>query len=179
MTCTTMSNGAPQEFQSYNSYSFVAMAPPSVPASFPMTIHHDSGGSEKRGRGQEGGQQQQQQQHEQQLHYGHMPSNQAPHQPAHASSEVPLPESLSKRSRSNNYQAPRTVRPSILTAMGSLVGGSNPQTGTRGSIGHDSLATAVPLRRQLSGGILEPFIGCHDNMDTETNDTSRPRSMSF
>ena len=73
----------------------------------------------------------------------------------------------SKRSRTSTYQAPREVRPSILTAMGSLVGGV--QSGSN---------TFVPQRRRLSGGFLDEFLGGHDNMDTDMAD-SRPRSMSF
>jgi hypothetical protein len=177
MSCTTMSNGAPQEFQNYTPMQhFATMTPPSIPLAFPIT-EDGGGGSEKRGRGQEGGHQPQQHQH---TRTGHLNSNQVPNQLGEASHEVPLPESSSKRSRSNNYEAPRTVRPSILTAMGSLAGGSNPQTtDARGSFGRGPNSASVPLRRQLSIGALDPFIGGHDNMETETNDASRPRSMSF
>jgi hypothetical protein len=39
-------------------------------------------------------------------------------------------------------------------------------------------ANTVPLRRRLSGGHLEEYIGHHDIMDTDASD-NRPRSMSF
>ena len=74
----------------------------------------------------------------------------------------------SKRSRTSNYQAPREVKPSILTAMGSLVGGV-----------HSGSNTSVPQRRRLSGGYLDEFLGGHDNMDMDHTADSRPRSMSF
>jgi hypothetical protein len=81
----------------------------------------------------------------------------------------PTPSSTPKKSRSNTYRAAREVKPSILTAMGSLAGVS--QAGSR-------LGLSVPLRRQLSGGNLEEYLGAHDNMDMDVTD-SRPRSMSF
>jgi hypothetical protein len=77
--------------------------------------------------------------------------------------------------------------------MGSLVG-PPPSVGTSTrstSTGTSSSATTsasnlssnpnlrVHLRRQLSGGQLDPFLGGdHDEMDVEAAD-SRPRSMSF
>ena len=82
-------------------------------------------------------------------------------------SAVPLEPATQKKSRPNNYRAAREVKPSILTAMGSLVGGA--QVGSNISVSH---------RRQLSGGQLEDFLGGHDNMDMDVTD-SRPRSMSF
>lgn len=85
--------------------------------------------------------------------------------------EMPLqedPSPTSKKSRSNQYAAPKIVKPSILTAMGSLVGGG----GLRD----------VPLRRQLSGSAIDAFLGGHDNMETDQSsdhDKSMPRRMSF
>lgn len=81
----------------------------------------------------------------------------------------PPPSSTTKKSRTNTYRAAREVKPSILTAMGSLAGAS--QVGSR-------LGLSVPLRRQLSGGNLEEYLGGHDKMDMDVTD-SRPRSMSF
>jgi hypothetical protein len=75
-----------------------------------------------------------------------------------------------KKARSSTYEAPRAVKPSILTAMGTLA-----VNGAPGPINGGS----VPVRRRLSGGNLEEFLGTRDqNMDTDTSD-SRPRSMSF
>ncbi|CAJ1961097.1 unnamed protein product [Cylindrotheca closterium] len=85
--------------------------------------------------------------------------------------EVPLqmdPSPTSKKSRSNRYSAPKVVKPSILTAMGSLVGGG----GLRD----------VPMRRQLSSGAIDSFLGRHDNMQTDEpsdHNDSMPRRMSF
>jgi hypothetical protein len=91
--------------------------------------------------------------------------------PVQPTEEAPPPplSSTPKKSRPNTYRAAREVRPSILTAMGSLAGAS--QAGSR-------LGLSVPLRRQLSGGNLEEYLGGHDKMDTDMTD-SRPRSMSF
>lgn len=75
-----------------------------------------------------------------------------------------------KKARSRTYEAPRVVKPSLLTAMGTLAA-----SGASNVIGGSS----VPVRRRLSGGHLEEFIGTFDqSMDTDTSD-SRPRSMSF
>ena len=88
-----------------------------------------------------------------------------------SSSEAPISGTPKKR-RSNNYQAPHTVKPSVLTAMGTLAGGSSNKNGVNGSF-----AASVPIRRRLSGGHLDQFIGGHDkSFDTDPN---RPRSMSF
>lgn len=74
-----------------------------------------------------------------------------------------------KRSRSNNYQPPRQVPPSVTSAMGSLVGGSTQ---------HNPLS--VQLRRQLSGSRLDQYIGNHDRMEVDAvTSLQRPRSMSF
>lgn len=76
-----------------------------------------------------------------------------------------------KKARSSTYEAPRVVKPSILTAMGTLAANGAPGPISGGS---------VPVRRRLSGGNLEEFLGTHHdhNMDMDTSD-SRPRSMSF
>ena len=86
--------------------------------------------------------------------------------------EVPIhedPSPSSKKSRSNQYAAPKVAKPSILTAMGSLVGGG----GLRD----------VPLRRQLSGGAIDAFLGGNDDMQTDQPsdyyESSMPRRMSF
>jgi len=101
-----------------------------------------------------------------------------------------------KKARANNYQAPRSVKPSVLSAMGTLVGGSSITASSCSGGGyHASAASAtaphnpqyphgvavfptVPVRRRLSGGHLEEFLGGHDYMDS-MGDNSRPRSMSF
>ena len=75
-----------------------------------------------------------------------------------------------KKARSSTYEAPRAVKTSILTAMGTLASSGAPGTIPGGS---------VPLRRRLSGGHLEEFMGTQDlNMEMDTSE-SRPRSMSF
>jgi hypothetical protein len=75
-----------------------------------------------------------------------------------------------KKARSCTYEAPKVVKPSILTALGTLAANGAP-----GSISGGT----VPVRRRLSGGHLEEFLGTHDhNMEMDTSDF-RPRSMSF
>jgi hypothetical protein len=113
----------------------------------------------------------------------------------HAEIQQPLalPQSSSKKSRANNYIASRPVTKSLISTMGSLAGPPPcVSTSTRSdSNSTSSSATAcasnlsnnpnlrVHLRRQLSGGQLDPFLGGdHDDMDVEPAD-SRPRSMSF
>lgn len=67
-----------------------------------------------------------------------------------------------KRSRGNAYRAPRDVKPTVNSVMGSLVGGS--------------------LRRQLSGSQLDQFMsqGDNDKMDEDDNTpATRERAMSF
>ena len=93
-----------------------------------------------------------------------------------------------KRARPSNYQAPRAVKSSLLSAMGTL---ASPTTGMKGtttvfflgapsaSTSLASTTTTVPMRRRLSGGHLEEYWGNHDNMDMEASSDSRPRSMSF
>ena len=94
-------------------------------------------------------------------------------QPVQASTHESIQdERSSKRSRSNHYHAPTVVQPSVLTAMGSLVGGTNSATPAM-------VIGSVPLRRQLSGGALDQYIGAHDDMETDTSEWTRPRSMSF
>jgi hypothetical protein len=112
----------------------------------------------------------------------------------HAEMQPPaLPQSSSKKSRANDYIASRPVTKSLVSTMGSLVG-PNPSVSTSSrslGTGTSSSATAsasnlssnpnlrVHMRRQLSGGQLDPFLGGdHDEMDIEPAD-SRPRSMSF
>ena len=90
-----------------------------------------------------------------------------------------------KKARSANYEVPRSVKPSILTAMGTLAGGGNNfnnNNNNNASQGSSSSNTHVPMRRRLSGGILDQFIGVDNNtmdgMDIDTN-ANRHRSMSF
>ena len=75
------------------------------------------------------------------------------------------------------------MKPSILTAMGTLAGGGNNfNINNNASQGSSSSNTHVPMRRRLSGGILDQFIGVDNNtmdgMDIDTN-ANRHRSMSF
>jgi hypothetical protein len=130
-----------------------------VGLSSPPTSSMDSqssGGSQKRSRGEDEG--------PSQPVFVQVPiptTQAAPHAPPEVSSVTP------KKFRTCSYKKPRTVRPSILSAMGSLVGG-----------GHGDANSSVPVRRRLSGGHLEEYIGGHDTMEMDTAD-SRPRSMSF
>ena len=174
----TMNNGPRQQHPSFNVQDQYSSSS-SFSQSFPIT-DHDSGVA-KRCRGDDQHHYQQSPSDEQSQHRGTYPqSNEALNYSAAAAAtnEAPLPESSSKRSRTSNYVAPRTVRPSVLTATGSLAGGTTTHAfGLASSSGpHASL---VHHRRQLSGGAIEQFIGGHDNMDADTNDHSRPRSMSF
>jgi hypothetical protein len=96
-----------------------------------------------------------------------------------------------KRSRPNEYLAPRTIKNTFLSTMGSLVAHQQQRatqnTATPHHQQHHRPGTAaatttferhVPLRRQLSGGKLEPYLGNHDAMEVESSD-SRPRRMSL
>jgi hypothetical protein len=81
------------------------------------------------------------------------------------------PPSSGKKPRQSNYNPPRQVdTKSLLSVTGSLVGG-----------GLEQSATTVRMRRELSGGQLDQFVGNHDNMDDSSEDAveSRRRSMSF
>jgi hypothetical protein len=144
---STMQNGANVQQQATGHF----------PSNTPALMHSPpTNEAEKRGRGGDGGGSSQVQ------HLG------VPTQPAQQQAQAPAsPPVSNKRSRPNNYEAARNIKPSILTALGSLAGGG--QGGSNAS---------VPLRRRLSGGAVEEFIGGHDNMDMDTTD-SRPRSMSF
>ena len=84
---------------------------------------------------------------------------------------VPV-SAIPKKARSNNYSAPQSIKPSVLSAMGTLVGGNDENQGVQGY-----LYASVPMRRRLSGGQIDQYIGEHDkSMDTDQN---RPRNMSF
>eukprot|EP00531_Pseudo-nitzschia_arenysensis_P016222 CAMPEP_0116124584 /NCGR_PEP_ID=MMETSP0329-20121206/5355_1 /TAXON_ID=697910 /ORGANISM="Pseudo-nitzschia arenysensis, Strain B593" /LENGTH=175 /DNA_ID=CAMNT_0003618567 /DNA_START=115 /DNA_END=642 /DNA_ORIENTATION=+ len=87
------------------------------------------------------------------------------------SPQVPI-STTPKKARSNNYRAPQSVKPSLLTAMGTLAGGTTSKNVIQGSI-----AASVPIRRRLSGGHLEQYVGGHEK--AVDNDPNRPRSMSF
>jgi hypothetical protein len=98
-----------------------------------------------------------------------------------------------KKARPSNYQPPRTVKPSLLSAMGTLAASPISSTPTAltaavsspfpfGFINNNNHNnTHVPMRRRLSGGHLEEFLGNHnDTMDgMDTSGDNRPRSMSF
>ena len=100
-----------------------------------------------------------------------------------------------KKARSTNYEVPRSVKPSILTAMGTLsdnissnIGGVTSGVGIQGyltpsltSNNSNNNNTFVPMRRRLSGGKVDQYIGRDqdNNMDGMDIDANRPRSMSF
>jgi hypothetical protein len=89
--------------------------------------------------------------------------------------QVPMQQQMllsPKKVRDNNYIAPRQVPNSLISSMGSLVGGST-------SMGLQNNNLRVHMRRQLSGSQLDSFLGDHDAMDVERPAESRPRSMSF
>jgi len=88
-----------------------------------------------------------------------------------SSTQAPI-SSTPKKARPNAYEVPRSVKPSLLTAMGTLARGNLNKNGF-GSF----LAESVPMRRRLSGGHLDQYIWeHHTSLDT---DPTRPRSMSF
>jgi hypothetical protein len=74
----------------------------------------------------------------------------------------------SKRSRRNTYRAPREVKPTVTSVLGSLVGGSS----------HENNAT-VKMRRQLSGSQLDQFMSSGDDKMDEDPVPIRERAMSF
>ena len=77
-----------------------------------------------------------------------------------------------KKARSSNYQVPQSIKPSVLTAMGTLAGGNFNIKAKQGTV-----AASVPTRRRLSGGQIDQWVGNHvKSFDT---DLDRPRSMSF
>ena len=79
-----------------------------------------------------------------------------------------------KKTRCNTYIAPRTVPNSFINSMGTLVA-PVPAAPSGGSSN-----LRVHMRRQLSGGKIESFLGDHDAMDVDTtSESTRPRSMSF
>jgi hypothetical protein len=147
-----MKNGSNIPHQPTAPFGLPTQAPTLYNQSYPSS--QSSGGSQKRGRGEDEG-----------------PSLPTIVQlPIETALEALAPPSATpKKSRPNSYIAPRVVKPSILTAMGSLVGGAQ---------GNFFSNSSVPVRRRLSGGALEDYIGGHDNMDMDTAD-SRPRRMSF
>ena len=74
--------------------------------------------------------------------------------------------SAGKRSRLNNYRAPQNVKTTLVSVMGSLVGGGRNQSNTQ-----------VKLRRQLSASHLDQFMSS-DAMEEDLPE-QRERSMSF
>lgn len=85
------------------------------------------------------------------------------------SPEEDVPQQKSgKRSRGNTYRAPREVKQTVTSVMGSLVGGAFQQSnGT------------VKMRRQLSSSQLDQFMTSGgDKMDEDASPT-RERAMSF
>lgn len=83
------------------------------------------------------------------------------------SPEEDVPQQKSgKRSRGNAYRAPREVKQTVTSVMGSLVGGAFQQSnGT------------VKMRRQLSSSQLDQFM-TGDKMEEDASPT-RERAMSF
>jgi len=113
----------------------------------------------------------------------------APQQPP----VVDYQDSGGKRSRPNTYRAPREVKASVTSVMGSLAGGSTTQSNT-----------SVRIRRNLSGSRLDQFLsggsstlstsqtapssGADQSMQMDTDDSNskiipmaqqRERAMSF
>jgi hypothetical protein len=104
------------------------------------------------------------------------------------SSRIEEIASAFKKSREHVNLAPRHV-PAFIGAMGSLAAGSiladaaadEKMNGTSRHQHHlGSNLLRVHLRKQLSVGRLEPFLGGdHDAMDVDTEATTKMRSMSF
>lgn len=104
------------------------------------------------------------QQQQQQLYYRHQ---NYPSSVSETSSEDEVSQSSAgKKSRLNNYRAPRHVKATLVSVMGSLVGGGRNQSNTQ-----------VKLRRQLSASHLDQFM-TSDAMDEDLPE-QRERSMSF
>eukprot|EP00547_Thalassionema_nitzschioides_P004708 CAMPEP_0194218180 /NCGR_PEP_ID=MMETSP0156-20130528/23173_1 /TAXON_ID=33649 /ORGANISM="Thalassionema nitzschioides, Strain L26-B" /LENGTH=173 /DNA_ID=CAMNT_0038947439 /DNA_START=108 /DNA_END=629 /DNA_ORIENTATION=- len=75
-----------------------------------------------------------------------------------------------KRSRGNTYRAPREIKQTVTSVMGSLVGGTSEES-----------PGVCQMRRQLSGSQLETFVNSGDAMveDDFSNVFTRERAMSF
>jgi hypothetical protein len=86
--------------------------------------------------------------------------------PETQSEEEVSQSSAGKRSRHNDYRPPREIKTSVVSVMGSLVGGGFVQSNTQ-----------VKIRRQLSGSHLDQFF-TSDAMDEDVPE-HRERSMSF
>lgn len=86
--------------------------------------------------------------------------------PETQSEEEVSQSSAGKRSRPNDYRPPREMKTSVVSVMGSLVGGGFVQSNTQ-----------VKIRRQLSGSHLDQFL-TSDAMDEDVPE-QRERSMSF
>ena len=74
-----------------------------------------------------------------------------------------------KRSRGNEYRAPREVKKTVTSVMGSLVGGG---------MFHQT-TNAVIYRRQLSSSQLDQFMSQGDDKMDEDPTPVRERAMSF
>mmetsp|Transcript_41342 Transcript_41342/g.47005 ORF Transcript_41342/g.47005 Transcript_41342/m.47005 type:complete len:176 (+) Transcript_41342:129-656(+) len=73
-----------------------------------------------------------------------------------------------KRSRRNTYRAPREIKQTVTSVMGSLVGGTFEET-----------TGLCRMRRQLSGSQLDQFINATDTMTKDDPVITRERAMSF
>lgn len=91
------------------------------------------------------------------------------------STETTNSSSFNKKTRQNDYIAPRKIPTTFTSTMGSLVGGDAsalPWTGGERN-------RRIHLRKQLSGSKLEGFLSSEtDAMDIDSAE-ARPRSMSF
>lgn len=91
------------------------------------------------------------------------------------STETTNSSSLNKKSRQNDYIAPRKIPTTFTSTMGSLVGGDASALPWNGGEGN----RRIHLRKQLSGSKLEGFLSSEaDAMDVDASEP-RPRSMSF
>lgn len=84
--------------------------------------------------------------------------------------EIADRQNSGKRSRGNTYRAPREIKQTVTSVMGSLVGGTC-----------EEKPGMCQMRRQLSGSQLETFMNSNDSTveDNSGNMIVRERAMSF
>jgi hypothetical protein len=99
---------------------------------------------------------------------GGRPTETLPPQPLASTDDHCEQQQHGKRSRGNAYRAPREVKATLTSVMGSLVGGTFQQT-----------TGTVRMRRQLSGSQLDQFMSQGDDKMDEDAPATRERAMSF
>jgi hypothetical protein len=99
---------------------------------------------------------------------GGRPTDTLPPQPLDSTDEQCEQQQHGKRSRGNAYRAPREVKATLTSVMGSLVGGTSQQT-----------TGTIRMRRQLSGSQLDQFMSQGEDKMDEDAPAMRERAMSF